>query len=111
MFSDKPQRLRWPRSQRFKLSINGIAAEETYRSSVVASRALEGRASYDAARIAWAEPLGIEPDDGVYLCEISTKPIRLGDLVEALASCDKTRKEAVDALGRLFDAGLVATSD
>ena len=111
MFSDTPHRLRWPRAQRFTLSPKGLEAETTYRSSVVASRALDGRASFDAARVAWAVPLGIDPDDGVYLCEIRDRPVGLGALVEALAPCDKTRQDTVNALERLLDAGLVATAD
>jgi len=111
MFSDTPRRLRWPRSQRFTLSSSGVEAETTYRSSIVASRTADGRASFDAARVAWAEPLGVQPDDGVYLCEIRDRPLRLSDLVEALAACDKTRQDAMDALSRLVDAGLVATSE
>jgi hypothetical protein len=111
MFSDTPKRLRWPRSQRFTLSDSGLEAEATYRSSIVASRMDEGRASFDRARVEWAERLGIQPEDGVYLCEIRARPLRLGDIVEALEACDKTRQEAVDALGRLLDAGLVATSE
>ncbi len=110
MFSDPPQKRRWPRSQRFTLSAAGREAESAYRTTIVASRAEEGRGSFDTARAEWAKALGIEPDDGVYLCEISAGPVRLENVVEALDSCGKTRQDAVAALGRLFDAGLVATA-
>jgi hypothetical protein len=63
MFSDPPQKRRWPRSQRFGLSTSGRDAEAAYRSTIVASRARAGRVSYDSARAEWAKALGIEPDD------------------------------------------------
>lgn len=93
------------------LSAKGAEAEESYRMGVVASRAVDGRASFDAARAAWAAPLGIEPEDGVYLCEIRQGPIRLEQIVQALEACDKTRQDTVAALERLFDAGLVEIVD
>lgn len=110
MLEDRPPRQRWPRSQRFSLSETGRAAEAAYRSTIVAARskeAEEGRVGYDAARAAWATEHGIEADDGLYLCELSSGPMTLQQLAEALETCGKTRDEARPALGRIFDAGLI----
>lgn len=107
MLEDRPPRQRWPRSQRFSLSETGRAAEAAYRATIVAARAQEGRASYDAARTAWATAHGIEPDDGLYLGELASGPKTLQQLAEALETCGKTRDDARPALGRIFDAGLI----
>lgn len=108
---DPSPKRRWPRSERFTLSAKGDEAETAYRSTIVASRAQEGRASYDAARAAWAASFRVEPDDGLYLGEIRSGPTSLERLVEALETCGKTRKEALAALERLFDAGLISTTN
>jgi hypothetical protein len=91
------------------LSERGNAAEDSYRSTIVASRAQEGRASFEAARSAWAGSFGVQPDDGLYLGEVRGAGKTLDEIAEALENCGKTRKDATAALERLFDAGLVAT--
>ena len=107
MLQDPSPRRRWPRSQRFTLTEKGNEAEASYRSTIVASRTQEGRASFDAARTAWAGAFALEPDDGLYLGEIRRGPLTLEQIVSALETCDKTRKDALAALERLFDAGLI----
>jgi hypothetical protein len=109
MLRDAPARLRWPRSQRFRLSEAGDAAEAAYRQTIIASRAQEGRASFDAARTAWAEAFRIQPDDGLYLAEVGRTGMTLADLVSALETCGKSRKDAMEALERLMEVGLIST--
>lgn len=110
MLSEKPQKRRWPRSQRFVLSAKGTEAEAEYRSLIVASRAQSGRASYDSARTAWATKWGIQPDDGVYLGQLTGGPAKVEEIVPALEDCGKTRKDCLDALDRLLDAEMVITA-
>ncbi len=110
MLQDPSPRRRWPRSQRFTLTDKGRGAEESYRSTIVSSRTQEGRASFDAARSTWAEFFRIQPDDGLYLGEVGGGPIKLEQIVEALEACGKTRKDALTALERLFDAGFISTA-
>jgi hypothetical protein len=107
MFKDPPRRRRWPRAQQFILSERGNAAEASYRSTIVASRAQEGRASFDAARSAWAYSFGIEPDDGLYLGEVRGSRKTLDQIAEAIETCGKTRMHTLAALERLVDSGLV----
>ncbi|MBI2891970.1 MAG: hypothetical protein HYY06_00345 [Deltaproteobacteria bacterium] len=107
MFQDPPSPRRWPRSQQFKLSERGTAAESSYRSTIIASRTEEGRASYDSARLAWAESFHLQPDDGLYLGEVREGPIRMEQIVDALLTSGKSRKDAVSALERLFDEGMI----
>ncbi len=112
LLDDRPAKRRWPRSQKFILSEKGITAEADYRAVIVTSRSNDAgaRESFDAARTGWARTWGVETDDGLYLCEVSSGPKTLEQLVTALESCDKTKTDALAALGRTFDAGLVATA-
>lgn len=110
MMEDRPPKRRWPRTQRFVLTERGTAAAQAYMDDIVASRSAEGRPSYDAARTKWADDWKVQPNDGLYVAEIKGGPIRLEHILESLESCGETRKDALAALERLLDAGLVATA-
>lgn len=110
MLSDRPEKARWPRSQKFTLSPKGREVELAYRETIVAARSdTTGRDSFDAARARWAQQNGLQPDDGLYLGEVASAPVSLPRLVEALETCGKSKPDAVAAIGRLVDAGFVAT--
>jgi len=102
-----PTPRRWPRAQKFVLSRTGLEVEASYRAHVQGSRAVEGRASYDAARAAWAGEHRLDPDDGLYLGEIRSGPASLADMVESLDACGKNHRDALSALDRLVQRGLV----
>lgn len=110
MLSDPTPKRRWPRSERFILSPRGVDAEAQYRSSIVASRVDGGRAAFDTARALWAAAHGVQPDDGAYLTEVRSGPTTLAELVEALDTSGKSRTDALAALERLFDNGLISTA-
>lgn len=110
MMEERKAKRRWPRTQRFVLSERGVSAAQAYMDDIVASRSAEGRSSYDAARTKWAQTYAIEPNDGLYLAEIKAGPIRLEHILAALESCGETRKDAIAALERLLDAGLITTA-
>ena len=74
----------------------------------MAARAKPGRRAFDAARGAWATSLGLQPDDGVYLGQLRAGSASLRELVAALLDCGMKRADALAALGRLVDAGLIA---
>ena len=108
-FFDRPPRLRWPRAAQFMLSPKGREVELDYRQRIVASRAHEGREAFDVARRAWAAEHHLEPDDGLYLAEAAGKPVNLAQITTALETCGKNRTDAVTAIGRLVDSGLIST--
>lgn len=110
MIDERPPKMRWPRSQRFTLSPTGAEAERSYRELIVASRSTSGRASFDAARTEWAKALSLQPDDGLYLAEVAAGPIGLSKIIEALETCGKTKKDAITAVERLVDAGLISVA-
>jgi hypothetical protein len=103
-----PPKLRWPRSHRFTLSTKGQAAEAAYRQDIVNSRNVGGRDSFDAARLAWAKTHGLSADDGLYLAEVANGPITFSQIVAALDTCGKNRLDAIAALERLSDAGMIS---
>lgn len=103
-----PRKSRWPRSTRFALSLVGQAAERSYREEIVASRSAGGRGEFDAARKAWADRHSLQPDDGLYLAEMAGGPVTLMTIVAALDTCGKTKVEAIAALERLQDAGMIS---
>src|SRR5712692_8271716 len=80
---------RWPRKQKFRLSVIGTEAEADYQ-----------------AVVTWAAPLGVQPGDGVYLSELRISIQTLTELVECLDSCGTTKSEASAALDRLLSAKL-----
>jgi hypothetical protein len=108
VLTSKPQegRKRFARGQKFTLSTAGRDAAEAYRAAVQAARA-SGRAALDAALIAWAEPRGVAPGDGVVLAELVAKPVGLSRLAEALEPSGATAEEIRAGVGRLIDAGIV----
>jgi len=97
---------RWPRGQRFSLSPAGREATVAYRDAVAQARA-SGRAALDAALAAWAAPLHLVPADGVVLAELSSSPLAVPRLTEALETAGFARDEVRASVGRLADAGLV----
>src|SRR5579864_1538285 len=96
---------RWPRSQKFALSQRGADAETQYRETIQASRGESGRASFDAARLAWAQPLKIEPGDGLFLGELKGGPRTLEELTRALEDVGSTKREIKAGIERLINAG------
>jgi hypothetical protein len=107
---DLPPRARFGSRQKFSLARDGRVAEASYRSLIVAARAQPGRPAFDAARSVWALSLSLQPDDGVYLGELRAGTINLVQITEALLVCGKTKADALTALGRLVDAGLVTAT-
>lgn len=107
MLLDRPPRMRWPRSQKFMLSPRGDEVELAYRATIVASREQAGRGSFDSARALWAKSNNLQPDDGLYLAEVRSGPVTLQQIIEALETCGKTRRDAIAAMERLVDAGMI----
>ncbi len=97
---------RWPRGQKFTLSLAGREAHEAHRTAVQAARGLS-RAALDAALSAWAAPRQVQPADGVLLGELLDDPRGLGDLTRALEDAGASAAEVRAAVARLVSAGLV----
>jgi hypothetical protein len=100
---------RWPRGQKFVLSTTGVSAEEAYRDAVMAART-SGRSALDASQRAWAEPLGVQPGDGVVLAELRKGKRSIADVAKALEDCGTSVADVKAAVDRLTDALLVEPS-
>ncbi len=97
---------RWPRGQKFTLTEAGRLAEVAHREVVNGARS-SGRSALDAALVAWAGPLGLEPRDGVVLQELAGKKRGLNELGEALADAGVSAPEVKASVDRLVVARLV----
>ncbi len=97
---------RWPRGQKFSLSLAGREAQEAHRTAVLSARG-QSRAALDAALSAWAAPRQVEPSDGVLLGELLERTRGLPDLTRSLEASGASGAEIRAALGRLVAAGLV----
>ena len=97
--------MRWPRGQKFTLSVTGLAAEDARREAVNTARA-SGRTALETALAAWATAHAIQPDDGVVLAELRGQRRGLKDLVEALEVSGFEPKSVRAAVDRLVTAGL-----
>ncbi len=107
MFPGKPNDgPRWPRGQKFTLSLAGREAQEAYRTTVLSARG-QSRATLDAALGAWAEPRRVQPGDGVLLVELLERPRGLPDLSRALEDAGTSAAEVRLSIARLVNAGLV----
>lgn len=97
---------RWPRGQKFTLSLAGREAQEAYRTAVLAARG-QSRAALDAALGAWAEPRQVQPADGVLLGELLERPRGLPELTRALEAAGISAAEVRASIARLVKSGLV----
>jgi hypothetical protein len=97
---------RWPRGQKFQLSLRGAEAEHSYRTAVAAARGMAGRAALESQQRAWAAPLGIEPTDGLVLTELNNGQRSLSDLARILESCGVDSAEVKASVDRLVGAGI-----
>ena len=97
---------RWPRGQRFALSVPGVEAEAAYRVAVMDVRSL-GRDALAQAERRWAEGLGLAPSDGIVMAEIRPGRRSLADLAKSLESCGTPAAQIRESVDRLVEKGLV----
>ncbi len=97
---------RWPRGQKFRISLLGDEADLAYREAIQLSRA-QGRDALFAAERSWAEPRRVKATDGVILAELRGGKKSIADVARALEDCGTTPAEVKDSVDRLVEAGLV----
>lgn len=106
MFSGKTDGPRWPRGQKFSLTLAGREAQTAYRTAVLSARG-QSRAALDTALSTWATPRQVQPPDGVLLGELLESPRGLPDLTRSVEDAGTSAAEVRAALARLIAAGLV----
>ncbi|MCI0570168.1 MAG: hypothetical protein L0Y66_05400 [Myxococcaceae bacterium] len=102
-----PDRVRFGRSQKFRLSSKGSEATASYSVMIEAARAGSGRGQFDAARDAWSAPRGLEAADGLYLVEFGSREQTIQEATRSLEVCGTTPKEVKAAVGRLLACGML----
>jgi hypothetical protein len=100
------ERIRFGRAQKFRLSPKGSEAEAAYTLMVAKARDGEGRAQFDSARAAWSTPLGLTPEDGLFLVEFGQGERTIAEAVRGLDNC-ATPKEVKVAVERLLECGML----
>ncbi len=105
MTTEERPRLKWARSQRFRLTAKGQEAQDIWKAKLAEVRS-QGKALFDAAQAEWGKTFGLRADDAAYLAELSGAPLRVEDIEKNFTDLGASRQDVKDALGRLYDAGL-----
>jgi hypothetical protein len=103
----KPEKVRYARSQKFRLSEKGTEAVKAYEVTILAARQGHGRAEFDAARKAWGAPRGLAPEDAQYLVEFGMTGHTIKEAADALRDCGPTAQDVKDATERLIRYGML----
>lgn len=106
MTDENPERIRFGRAQKFRLSPKGNEAVSAYTLLVEKSRAGLGRAQFDTARSEWSVPRGITSEDGLYLVEFGTGDRTITEVTRNLEDCASAR-EIKAAVERLLGCGML----
>lgn len=107
MANDTADGARFGRSQRFRLSPGGVEAAAAYAQMIQQARSGTGRAEFEAARLGWAAPRGLVPEDGLFLVEFGAGERTLAEASRSLESCGTTAREVKAAVQRLLGHGLL----
>lgn len=107
MSEERPEKVRYGRSQKFRLSQKGTEAVKAYEGTIAAARNGSGRAEFDAARKAWGDPRGLAPEDAQYLVEFGVAGRTMKETADALRDCGTSAKDVKDATERLISFGML----
>lgn len=99
-------RLKWARSQRFRLTAKGEEAHTSWKAKLAAAQN-QGKSAFDAAQAEWATAFKISPDDATYVTELAPASLRVEDIEKAFTDLGISRQSVKDSLLRLYEAGLV----
>jgi hypothetical protein len=103
----KPEKVRYGRSQKFRLSQKGTEAVSAYEHTIAAARTGNGRAEFEAARQAWGAPRGLAPEDAQYLVEFGAAGRTMKETADALRDCGTSAKDVKEATERLIGFGML----
>ncbi|MDY7225252.1 hypothetical protein [Hyalangium rubrum] len=107
MSDETPEKIRFGRSQKFRLSQKGTEAVTEYKLMLEKARSGSGRAQFDAARAAWGVPFNLTAEDGLFLVEFSEGDRTLPEATRNLDGCGTTAKEVKAAVERLLACGML----
>ncbi len=106
MSEGNEEKVRFGRSQKFRLSPKGTEAMTAYSAMIESAKEGSGRAQFDAARAAWGTSLGLKAEDGLFLVEFG-EGRTIPEAARNLESCGTTAKEVKVAVERLMGLGMI----
>jgi len=106
MNDENPEKVRFGRAQKFRLSSRGNEAVSAYTLMVEKARAGSGRAQFDAARGDWSAPRGLSSEDGLFLVEFGVGERTISEVTRNLEDC-ASPKEVKAAVERLLGCGMI----
>jgi hypothetical protein len=101
------EKVRYGRTQKFRLSTKGLEAKVAYSRMIEAAKEGTGRAQFDAARASWGASLGLAPEDGLFLVEFGEGERTVAEASRNLEGCGTTAKEVKAAVERLLKSGML----
>lgn len=101
------EKVRFGRTQKFRLSTRGTEAATAYARMIEAAKEGTGRAQFDAARASWGASFGLAPEDGLFLVEFGEGERTVAEASRNLESCGTTAKEVKAAVDRLLKSGML----
>ena len=104
---DKPEKVRFGRAQKFRLSPKGSEAANAYATMIQSARSGSGRAQFDAAREGWGASLGLRAEDGLFLADFAAGERTIAEAARSLDGCGTTAKEVKTAVDRLLGLGML----
>jgi hypothetical protein len=104
---DKPEKVRFGRAQKFRLSPRGAEAASAYAAMIEQARSGSGRAQFDAARNGWGTQLGLKAEDGLFIADFAAGPRTIAEAARSLDGCGTTAKEVKAAVDRLLALGIL----
>jgi hypothetical protein len=102
MRDENEGKVRFGRTQKFRLSAKGAEAIAAYAAVIEGSRSGIGRAEFDAARQAWSAPRGLTSEDGLFLGEFGGGDKTLAEATRSLEGCGTSPREFKAAVERLL---------
>jgi len=104
---DKPEKVRFGRAQKFRLTPKGAEAAQAYAAMIEQARSGSGRAQFDAARDSWGASLGLRAEDGLFLADFASGERTIAEAARSLDSCGTTAKEVKTGVERLLGLGML----
>lgn len=104
------ERFPWSRSQKFKLSARGEEAVASYELAVAEAQTGNGQASFEAARLRWAQPWALRPEDLLFLTEFGQKGKTIAEAAAALETCGETPVRVKEAATQLLASGFLVAA-
>jgi hypothetical protein len=104
---ERADAVRLGRSQKLRLTAPGREAVDAHQLMVEQARSGTGRAGFEANRSAWANPRGINVEDGLFLVEFAGGERTHQEVARAIERCGASAAEVKKGVLRLLAGGFL----